>query len=205
MFVTMAYALSTTAVVSESADAQEAAATDAHAAQTTHSETGAEHGAFPPFDPSSYPSQLLWLAITFGIFYYLISKIIAPRIASTLETRESRIAADLAEANRAKSEADAVVAKYEQELATARSKASAIAAEARDESKAKADAERASLEADLAKKIAAAEERIASIKSSALADVGKVAEETAVEIVESLTGISVSAADSAAAVNSVKG
>lgn len=199
MFVTTAYALSITEVVSEAADAAE---THSTAAVPEH---GAEHGAFPPFDPSGYASQILWLAITFGIFYYLISKIIAPRIASTLESRESRIAADLAEASRAKNEADVVVAKYEQELAAARAKGTAIAAEARDAAKAKADAERAELEADLAKKIAAAEESIGAIKARALGEVGQVAEETAVEIVRELTGISVSQADAAAAVNAAKG
>jgi F-type H+-transporting ATPase subunit b len=194
MYVTTAFALSTTATVQEAADTE----------GTTQSETGAEHGAFPPFDSHSYPSQLLWLAITFGLFFYLISKIIAPRIASTLETRESRIASDLAEASRAKNEANAVVAKYEQELAEARGKASAIAAEARDAAKVSADAERVALEADLAKKIAAAEESISAIKTKALADVGHIAEETAVEIVRELTGIAVSAADAGKAVDAAK-
>ena len=39
-------------------------------APETHSEVGVEHdagGSFPPFDSSTFPSQLLWLAITFGL------------------------------------------------------------------------------------------------------------------------------------------
>jgi len=198
MFATTAYALSNTEVVGQAVDPQ-----------ATHSETGtpheAEHGAFPPFDSSTYPSQILWLVITFGVFYLLISKIIAPRISATLETRESRISADLAEANRAKSEADAVVTRYEQELAAARGKAGAIASEAREAAKVKADAERKALETDLSAKITAAEQTIAAVKSKALADVGQVAEETAVEIVRALTGVAVSPSDAAATVNAIKG
>jgi F-type H+-transporting ATPase subunit b len=200
MFVTTAYQLSATALEGEAAQP----ATDA-----AHTVTGevheVEHDAFPPFDPSHFPSQLLWLAITFGIFYVLISKVVTPRISGIIATRESRIAADLAEAKRMKDEADAAIAKYEQDLAEARAKAQAIAAEARDVAKAKADAERVALEADLSGRIAAAETSIAAIKSQALAEVESVAEGAAAEIVEQLTGVTVTSADAASAVQAAKG
>ena len=196
MFVTTAYALSATAVEGE-------AVTPADA---THTETGVPHKeAFPPFDPSHYPSQLLWLAITFGIFYYLVSKLISPRIGGIIAAREGRIAGDLAEAKRMKDEADAAVAKYEAELAEARAKAQGIAREASDAAKAKADAERVALEADLSKKITEAETSIAAIKTAALAEVETVAEDTASEIVEQLTGVTVTKADAASAVQAAKG
>jgi F-type H+-transporting ATPase subunit b len=197
MFVTTAYALSATAVEGEAAT---------HAADATHTETGVPHKeSFPPFDPSHFPSQLLWLAITFGIFYYLVAKVVTPRLGGIIAVREGRISADLAEANRMKIEADAAVAKYEQELAEARAKAQAIAAQARDAEKAKANVERTALEADLAKKIAGAEASIAEIKTRALSEVETVAQDTAAEIVEQLTGVSVTKADAASAVKAVKG
>ena len=200
MFVTTAYALSATAVEGDASTP---------AAEATHTETGVphegEHAAFPPFDPSHFPSQLLWLAITFGAFYFLVSKLISPRLSGIIAAREGRIAGDLAEAKRMKDEADAAVAKYEQELTEARGKAQAIAREAGEAAKAKADAERASLEADLAKKIADAEQSIAGIKSRALSEVATVAEDTAAEIVQQLTGVSVTKADAASAVQAVNG
>lgn len=200
MFVTTAYALSATATETDAAKP----ATDA-----THTETGvpakAEHESFPPFDPSHFPSQLLWLAITFGVFYYLVSKLISPRLGGIIAAREGRIAGDLAEAKRMKDEADAAVAKYEQELAEARAKAQAIAREAGDAAKAEADAERTKIESDLAKKISEAEASIAQIKSRALAEVETVAEDTAAEIVQQLTGVSVNKADAASAVQAAKG
>ena len=65
----------------------------------THSETGAHGGeaaggVFPPFDSSTFASQLLWLAITFGLFYLLMSKVIVPASAvfwSTGATGSPRI------------------------------------------------------------------------------------------------------------------
>jgi F-type H+-transporting ATPase subunit b len=200
MFVTTATVLSATALEGEAAQP---------ATEATHTATGAvhevEHAAFPPFDPSHFPSQLLWLAITFGIFYLIVARLLTPRIGAILTTRENRIAGDLAEANRMKNEADAAVAKYEQELSEARAKAQAIAAQARDAEKASADAERAKLEADLLQKISVAEASIADIKAKALSEVETVAEDAAAEIVEQLTGVSVTKADAASAVKAAKG
>lgn len=200
MYVTTVYTLSATA-------ATEAAAT---AEGVTQTETGlpAEiqgSEVFPPFDPSTFPSQILWLAITFGFFYYMVSKHIAPRLSGIIEARESRISGDIAEANRMKSEADAAIAKYEQELAEARAKSAAIAAEARDKVKAEADAERVRLEAELATKIAAAEASIGDIKNKALAEVATVAEDAAGEIVAQLTGVKVTKTDVKSAVSAAKG
>ena len=161
----------------------------------THTETGAGHGdghggggAFPPFDSSTFASQLLWLAITFGLFYLVMSRVIIPRIGGILEHRRDRIAQDLDEANRLKEEADNASAAYEQELASARRKASEIAEAAREKAKAEAQAERTEVESGLAIRMAEAEASIKAIKAKALADVGTIAEDTATSLVAHLTG-----------------
>lgn len=202
MFVTAAYAQSTT---TEGAEAHDAAAAE------VHTETGVAHegehgsGVFPPFDSSHFASQLLWLAITFGLFYLLMSKVIIPRIGGILETRHDRIAQDLDEASRLKGEADAAIAAYEQELTSAKAKGHSIADTAREAAKSKANADRTAVEADLAKKIAAAETRIADIKAKALSDVGAIAEETAAEVVKQLIGGTVTKAEIVAAVKASAG
>ena len=159
---------------------------------------------FPPFDPSTIPSQVLWLVVTFAILYFLMSKIALPRISSILETRSGRIAQDLDEANRLKDESDAAIAAYEQELAEAKARAHGIAQEARDAAKADLDAKRAAVEADLAEKVAEAETRIASIKSKAMGEVGKIAEDTTASLVAELFGGKVTKAEIASAVSAAK-
>lgn len=176
----------------------------------THSETGAidgqaHGGAFPPFDPSTFPSQLLWLAISFGLFYLLMSRVIVPRVGGILEHRHDRIAQDVSEASRLKEEADIAIAAYEQELATARKKAGEIGQTARDKAKAASDAERLASEKSLAERMADAEKSIQAIKAKALADVGVIAEETAADLVQHLLGGSVTKTEVATAIRSAAG
>lgn len=180
------------------------AATTEHKTET-HSEVGtpAEHGGggnFPPFDSSTFASQLLWLAITFGAFYYLMAKVVLPRISDILEVRSDRIAQDLDEANRLKGESDEAFAAYEQEMAEARGKAHAIAQDARDKAKAEADAKRQKVEAKLSDKLAEAEKKIAGIKQAALAEVGTIAEDTATIMVKELLGGRLTKAEVSAAI-----
>ncbi|MEP9397036.1 F0F1 ATP synthase subunit B [Mesorhizobium sp. KR2-14] len=166
-----------------------------------HAETG---GNFPPFDPTHFPSQILWLAITFGLFYLFLQKVVLPRVGGILEVRRDRIAQDLDQAALMKSEADAAVAAYEQELAEAKAKANAIGQEARDNAKADAESERKKIEADLERKLGEAEARIAGIKSAAMKEVGGIAEETTAAIVQELVGAKVDKADVAAAVKAAQ-
>ncbi|MEO0545688.1 MAG: F0F1 ATP synthase subunit B [Pseudomonadota bacterium] len=175
---------------------------------TTNTEVGVDPGAktpFPPFQTETYPSQLLWLALTFGLFYYLMAKVALPRIASILEVRSDRIAQDIDEANRLKDESDAAISAYEHDLAEARSRAHTIAQEARDKAKAEADANRETVEADLAEKLAVAEKSIAATRDAAMTEVSTIAESSAEEIIKQLLGGKVTKAEIVAAVASAKG
>jgi hypothetical protein len=111
-----------------------------HRRRRTRRREGA--GVFPPFDSSTFASQLLWLAIAFGITYYVISKIAGPRISGILEDRHDRIASDIAEAERLKRETDEAMESYEKALADARSRAQALANETRDKLTAETTAKR---------------------------------------------------------------
>lgn len=201
MFVTDAYGQETAPSAEGGHDA-EAPADAGHDTGTEVPHEGAE-GLFPPFDASTFPSQILWLAITFGLFYLFLKKVIVPRLGGILEVRENRIAQDIEQASKLKGEADAAVAAYEQELAEARANANTIGQQARDNAKAEAETARKSIEASLEAKLTEAEERVAKIKATAMQDVGSIAEETAAAIVSALGGKSAKA-DVASAVKSVR-
>lgn len=169
--------------------------TEALAASAETAANGAEGGAFPPFDSSTFASQLFWLALTFGFLYWFMSKVIVPRIGGILETRQDRIAQDIDRAHELKSDADEAIAAYEQELAQAKATAGEIGNKARDAAKSAADAERQKIEADLAGKLAEAETRIAAVRDKAMADVGSVAAETTELIVKKLIGATVTSTE----------
>ena len=149
---------------------------------------GGGEGTFPPFDSTTFASQLIWLALAFGLLYYLMSKIALPRVAGILENRANRIATDLDAAQALKTQSDTALASYEAALAGARAKAQTIAGETRAAVDAETEITRKSLEAELGAKLSAAESQIEATKTAALGNVRSIAVEAASAIVERLVG-----------------
>jgi F-type H+-transporting ATPase subunit b len=167
---------------------------------TAHSEHPAGHPAFPPFESQHFPSQLLWLTVTFVLLYLLMSRIALPRVGAILAARSHRIAEDLKAAQGFKERSEAADAAYRKSLADARARAQAIANETRARQAAEAEATNKRLEAEQHEKLQAAERSIAATRTAAMANVGSIASETASAIVERLIGSTPSAQDVAAAV-----
>lgn len=163
-----------------------------------------EEAGFPPMNPEFFASQILWLAITFGVFYYILNKVIVPRLSAILENRRERIALDLDAAERMRADADEAQAAYEQELATARENSHRIAAQARESARADADAQRKRIESELDARLEAAQARIDEVKSKALADVDVIATDAAEAILNDVAGLSVNREDVSRAVQSVR-
>ena len=190
---TQAYAQEAVVPAEEPVAAHATDATHADPTADTHATTeahGGEHesGVFPPFDPATFASQLLWLAITFGALYLLMSRIALPRIGGILENRKSIIDADLAAADASRQQTDAAIAAYEAALAAAKAKAQGIANESREAIQADLAAKRSAVEADLTAKVTAAEARISATKTEALTHVDEIATETAQAVVNQLIG-----------------
>jgi F-type H+-transporting ATPase subunit b len=148
------------------------------------------HGGFPPFNVHTFPSQLVWLAITFILLYALMAKWALPQVGRVIENRQKGIDADVAEAGRLKEQSDAAVAAYEKALADARANAQAIANATRDKQTAETEAARKKTEDAVNAKLAEAEKTIAATKQAAMGNVRAIAEDAAAAIVERLIGTS---------------
>ena len=159
----------------------------------------------PQLDASTWPPQLFWLAVTFLVLYFIISKVVIPRTGGVIEGRKNQIDSDLNAAQRFKADTDKAVADYEKALAEARSKAHAIAQETRDKLSAEVDQERGRLDGQLAAKIAEAEKSIQATRTRALASVTELATDIAADIVAQLTGTRVTKADAEQAVAKAQG
>jgi F-type H+-transporting ATPase subunit b len=155
-----------------------------------HTEADGGHGgAFPPFDSSTFASQLVSLLIAFVALYLIVSKIALPRVASVLDARAKAIEDDLAKAQELRDASDAALKAYETELAEARSRAQAIGAETREKLNAAAEVERKMLEDRLLHKLGEAEKTIASTREAAMRNVRGIAADAAAAIVQRLTGM----------------
>jgi len=143
---------------------------------------------FPPFDAHSFPSQLFWLIVSFVVLYLIMSKWALPQVARVIDSRQKRIAGDVAEAGRLKEKSDDAVAAYEKALTDARSRAQAIANATREKQAASAEAARKQLEDELNAKLAESEKTIAATKQAAMSNVRGIAEGAAAAIVERLIG-----------------
>jgi F-type H+-transporting ATPase subunit b len=158
-------------------------------ATETHTEVPHEgKGQFPPFNPHTFASQLVWLAIAFVVLYVLMSRLALPRIGKIIDDRDARIKGDIADAEKAKAQSDEAVAAYEKALADARSRAQTIANETRDKHAAEAEAARKATEDKLNAKLAESEKAIATTKASAMSNVRGIASDAARSIVERLIG-----------------
>jgi F-type H+-transporting ATPase subunit b len=155
---------------------------------TAHTEAPAGHTKFPPFNSEYFPSQLVWLAISFVLLYVLMSRIALPRIGGIMAARNKVINDDLAAAEQLKERSNAANAAYEKALADARSRAQAIAGATREQQARETEALHKQLEAQLHERIAAAEQSIAKSRSAAMGNVKSIAAETASAIVERLIG-----------------
>jgi F-type H+-transporting ATPase subunit b len=157
---------------------------------SAHTETEGGHGGgFPPFESSTFASQLVSLLIAFVALYLIVSRIALPRVGSVLDARQGAIEGDLAEAQKLKDASDGALKAYESELAAARSRAQAIGAETREKLNAVSEAERKTLEQQLAVKLAEAEKTIASTRQAAMRNVRGIAADAASAIVQRLTGV----------------
>jgi len=150
----------------------------------------------PQFDPSSFASQLFWLAIAFFALYQLVIKLVMPSLGGVMESRQRTIDEDLARAADLKARTESAIQSYEAALADARAKAQAILRETNEELSRAAEARNREVAEALSQRIAEGEARIDTARAQALDDVRDVAADVTVALTGKLMGV---AADDASA------
>ncbi len=155
----------------------------------------------PQFDPSSFPSQLFWLFVSFVVLYWVVARFAIPRISNILEQRERVVQDDLDRAETLKAEAEKALADYEAAMATARDQARTLMHKVSEEAKAEAEARNKEIGEELTAQIAEAEGRIAKARDDAMAGLASIAAEAAQDAAARLAGLSVDSKDAEAAVD----
>lgn len=142
----------------------------------------------PQFDPTWFASQIFWLVIIFAGFYWIMSRKVLPRVSEVIDAREQRIAGDLEQAERLRTEAQAALAAYESAIEGARSEARRVVLDAQERIKRRGAEVEASIARELEAKAREAEARIGAAKTEALSNVREIAVAAAGATVERLVG-----------------
>jgi F-type H+-transporting ATPase subunit b len=148
-------------------------------------------------------SQFFWLLLVLALIYFGIGKAMVPKIQSTVEARDRRIADDLAAAQAARVAADETEAAYRARIDQIRAEALKVAAAAKASSAKATEVRMQAANQETGAMIVAAEARIRSATEAALQDIERVAAEAAKAMVERLAGLSVSEQDASDAVKRV--
>ena len=122
-----------------------------------------------------------WVAVSFIMFVALVIYLGVPgKVTAALDARSERIASELAEANRLREEAQALLAEYQQKRIEAEAEAESIIAQAKAEAEAFAAETRRKLGETVERRTRMAEQKIASAETLAVKEVQSAATELAI-------------------------
>lgn len=147
----------------------------------------------PQLDFATFTPQIIWLILTFVTLYLVMARVALPRIGGIIEQRRDRIADDLDQAAKLKTETEQAIQTYRQALADARAHAHDIAQKTRDQLTTETAAQKKAANDQLAAHIAAADARIKAAKDAALGHLADIAANTTEAIVSRLLGSKASA------------
>lgn len=157
-----------------------------HAADAAHQASS----GLPQMDPTWFPSQIFWLAVTFLCLYAIFAKRILPALSTTIDNRREHVQNDLDAAEKLKEEAQHVHEAYEEILEEARKKSSESFAKADEKIKAETQKKLDDFRDRSLKEIQDAEARISEAKVAAKDDMHTVSAEIAQKAAEKIVGVS---------------
>ena len=154
---------------------------------------------------AAYASQFFWLFLTFGLIYLVVGRGMLPKVASTVDARDRRIADDLAAAEHARRKADAIEEAYRVSTDASRVEAAKVAAEAKASSARTTEARIAEADRGIAATTMEAERRLAAASASAMSEIEGVAAAAAQDLVAKLSGVAVGRSEASRAVRAALG
>ena len=147
-----------------------------------------ESGGMPQLNPEFWVSQIVWLILTFGILFIVLSKFILPKISDNLESRKSQILENIETAEMQKEESEKKVKEFEKIILESKIEAKNYFNEARQKILDDINKKRASLEKDIDDEINAAEQEINNLKINSVEKIKNIAVETSSELIKRLIG-----------------
>jgi F-type H+-transporting ATPase subunit b len=133
-------------------------------------------------------NELIWGSISFVVLFFLLRRFAFPAIRKGMDARAERIRTSLDEAERAKTEAESILAEYQAKLADARTESARIIEEARQSADKLRQDLRRQAEAEVAASKQRAQEEIQAAVARATADLRASVRELTLELAEKVIG-----------------
>ena len=147
-----------------------------------------ESGGMPQLNPEFWISQIVWLVLTFGILYIVLSKLILPKISDNLESRKSQILENIETAETQREESEKKLKEFEKIILESKLEAKNYFNEARQKILDDINSKRIALEKDIDEEISAAEQEVNNLKITSGGKINNIAVETSSELIKQLIG-----------------
>ena len=150
-----------------------------------------EHAPEPANDPEHlYPhvQELIVGAVAFAVLFFFVAKWVLPRLGKILEERRQKIQGSLEEAERAKQNADKMLADYQQKLRDAGSEAGRIIEESRKTAEQMRKDLLAKAEDESRQIVAKAQEEVRAARDRAVQSLRRELAEASVELAARVVG-----------------
>ena len=151
-----------------------------------NSAQSAESEGMPQLNPKFWVSQIVWLVITFGVLYLVLSKLILPKISNNLEARKSQILENIEIAEKQREESEKKIKEFEKIILDSKIEAKNFFSEARQKVLEDINKKRISLENDIDNEISAVEREINKLKNTSDDKITKIAIETSSDLIKQL-------------------
>ena len=148
----------------------------------------AESGGMPQLNPEFWISQIVWLVITFGALYVILSKVILPKISNNLESRRSQILENIEIAEKQREESEEKLKEFDKIILNCKLEAKNLFNEARQKVLNQIDKKRSEMEKNLEEEISSAEKEIQSLNNNSAENIKKIATETSLNLIQQLIG-----------------
>ncbi len=147
-----------------------------------------ESGGMPQLNPEFWVSQIVWLVLTFGILYIVLSKLILPKISNNLESRKSQILENIETAETQREDSEKKIKEFEKIILESKLEAKNYFNEARQKILEDINNKRVALEKDIDDEISAVEQEVNNLKITSSEKIKKIAIETSSELIKQLIG-----------------
>ena len=147
-----------------------------------------ESGGMPQLNPEFWVSQIVWLVLTFGVLYLVLSKLILPKISDNLESRKSQILENIEIAETQREESEKKLKEFEKIILNSKLEAKNHFNETRQKTLEDINNKRAVLEKDIDKEISAAEEEINNLRINSNEKIKNIAVVISAELTKQLIG-----------------